>query len=214
MLLAAVLLAVLPRRLAVPAATLAGLAQVLTSPPLAVSVLFFATYLIGAWSAYAFIGPLIELKLGAGRDLVAALLAVYGLGAFVGSLVGGRVSDRLGHDRTLLAITIAAIPLVGLVTVVPWTVPTAAILLFVWAMVSWSAAVPQQARIIALAPDKAQVLLALNAACIYLGASGGASIAAATKASVGLVWTGPAGAVVGTLALAHLLLAMRLTRAT
>jgi predicted MFS family arabinose efflux permease len=68
----------------------------------------------------------------------------------------------------------------------------------------------QQARLIGLAPEAAPVMLALNAAGIYVGAALGSALGGLVLAGFGL---GPLGLVAGALmvvALAHLRLSLRL----
>lgn len=205
-----VVLLALPHRIAVPPTTVVGFGRVLRNPSLAVSSMFFCTSMAAGWVPYTFLGPMIEWKLAGGRDLVASLLFIYGLGALLGNVLGGRITDRLGPDRTLLATVSLNVAMLGLVPTLPWTYAAGAALLFVWAANGWSTMVPQQARLVALSPGDAQVLLSLNASAVYIGGALGSAIGAATVERGGFWWTGPVGAITGLVALAHLVVALRL----
>lgn len=202
----------LPRGLAVPPTTLRAFVRVLRQPPLAVSATYLGLAMAAAWVPYTFLGPLIEAKSGGGGGLVSALLAIYGLGALVGNVAGGRITDRLGPDRTLLIVASINIVMLLLVPALPWSAAGGGALLFLWAANGWAVMVPQQARLVALAPADSQIMLALNASAVYVGGALGSAIGAVTVSRAGLWWTGPVGALVGALALAHLLLAIRLAR--
>jgi DHA1 family inner membrane transport protein len=212
-LVALLVLARLPRGIVVPPTTLGAFGRVLKDPGLALSALFLCSSMAAAWVSYTFLGPMIEWKLAGGRDVVSMLMLVYGLGALVGNILGGRVTDRLGPDRTLLVIAGLNVVLLLAVPTLPWTFLTGALLLFAWAVNGWAVMVPQQARLVGLAPGESQILLALNASGIYIGGAVGSVIGAATLAQTGgYWWTGPVGALAGLLSLAHLLAAFRLTR--
>ncbi len=62
----------------------------------------------------------------------------------------------------------------------------------------------------ALAPERLQVLLSLNAACIYVGAAFGSSVAGIAKSLGGFPAIGVAAVGIGLVGLAHVLLSLRL----
>jgi DHA1 family inner membrane transport protein len=158
---------------------------------------------------------MIEEKLGFGRDGVTALLVVYGIGAFAGNMMGGRLTDRVGPARTLVMLAAVQVVFLAALPVIPWTLWLAVPLLFAWALFGWSFMVPQQARLVALAPDRAPIVLALNAACIYIGAALGSGLGGQAKTLGGggqgsLTALAVAGALFGALALAHILLSLKI----
>jgi predicted MFS family arabinose efflux permease len=72
------------------------------------------------------------------------------------------------------------------------------------AMFGWSFMVPQQARLVRQTPQRQSVVLSLNAAAIYVGASIGSAIGGAIVAGYGLEALGYASAFCWLLALLHL----------
>ena len=141
----------------------------------------------GAFAVFTFFAPLVATELGVGEDSVALYLMLFGVAAFFGNLIGGNVADKVPAGRALstilvvLAATSAAVAIAG-----GLSHSTAAIILPVaiafWGLFGWGFMPIQQARLVAINPALAAVLLSLNASAIYVGvalgsAAGGAVIA-------------------------------------
>lgn len=207
----ALALAVLtPRGIKVAPATLTDLLAVITDPRLAVAVLLTATAMGSAWTAYTFLAPIIEVKTGGGAELVGLLLIVYGLGSVAGNMLGGFLTDRFGPKRALVFATIVPVPLVAMITLFPWDAVLGGALLFVWAGSGWAFAIPQQTRLVSLDPARTQVLLALSAACIYVGSSIGSTLGGIAMSFGGVPALGVATVAMGLVGIAHLALTLRL----
>jgi predicted MFS family arabinose efflux permease len=177
-----------------------------------VAVLFATTFLAAIYVPYTYLGPLLTEKMGFEGGGVAMALLVFGSGAVAGNLIGGRLSDWIGAERMLLALAIAQILLLSLLSLLP--LPAAAVfaLIFVWSLCSWSFLAPQQAILVRLAPERQSVTLALNAAAIYVGAAAGSAIGAVALAQFGPGSLGMAGGALGFVALGNVTLALRLAR--
>ncbi|NKX45320.1 MFS transporter [Roseicyclus persicicus] len=174
------------------------------------AVLFTTTFLGAIYVVFTYFAALLEARMGYGRDGVTLVLLVFGLGAVVGNLVGGALSDRIGAYRTLMVLAVAQVGLLLPFSALP--MPDAALLalVFVWSVFGWSFAAPQQLRVIGIAPERASVLLALNAAAIYVGAAVGAAIGGAVIGLAGLDALGVAAALAALVALGNLVLSRRL----
>ncbi len=169
------------------------------------SVLFTATFLGAIYIVYTFMAPLMEETMGFGRDGVSLMLLIFGAGAVAGNWAGGRLSDGIGPARTLGLMCIAQIALMPVFSVLPLPAAFAAIVMFVWSVCSWSFMVPQQARLIAQTPERQQVVLALNAAAIYVGASIGSAGGAWVLDGWGVKALGIAGGIAAAGVLGHLI---------
>jgi MFS transporter, DHA1 family, inner membrane transport protein len=130
--------------------------------------------MFGVFLVYTYLSVIFDrVTLGKG-PVLAVLMSIWGIGATIGSLKAGSLTDRFGNRRTLnVAVTILAADFAFL----PWTGASfgcAAIALAVWGMCGWGLVVSQQHRLVALNQRLAPLLLALNASVIYLaiGASG------------------------------------------
>ena len=91
------------------------------------------------------------------------------------------------------ALTMATLGLGGALT-----------LTLIWSLGTWSFMVPQQARLVALAPKFQGLLLALNASAIYLGASIGSTLGGMVLQRSSFAVLGPVAAMVVILALLSL----------
>jgi DHA1 family inner membrane transport protein len=85
-------------------------------------------------------------------------------------------------------------------------------LAFLWSLCGWSFMAPQQTRLITVDPQAQGVMLALNAASIYVGSAAGSVVGGFVYARWGLEATGPAAAALCALALAQLLVSIRMVR--
>ncbi len=190
---------------------LTDLGRVLAAPQLMLAILFTTSFLAGIYVPYTYTAPLLEEAMGLGRDGVTAALAVFGLGAVVGNVLGGWLADRVGPVRTLAMLACAQAVLMPLLALLPLPMPLAMALIFVWSVCCWSFLAGQQARLVGLSGPQAPVVLALNAACIYVGAAFGAALGGRVVDDWGLGLVGPVGGVMAVLALVHILASDRLT---
>lgn len=184
-LVGAALLREVPRAIAVPPASLAALGAVLVSGWRMAAVAHTVLFLAGIYCVYTFFAALMEARLGLGRDGVSAMLLVFGLGAVAGNLVGGRLADRIGAERTLALLCLAQAGLLPLVAGTALPLAATVALVGLWSVCGWSFMAPQQARLAALDPPRTAVLLALNAAAIYVAASLGALVGGAALDATG-----------------------------
>jgi predicted MFS family arabinose efflux permease len=122
---------------------------------------------LGAFSVYIYIVPLLKHSAGLTGSVTGILLLVYGVGAVVGNLVGGRATDRFGSLRTLLVLLTGIAAVVGTLDLTMTTEVGAAAALFVWGMFTWAFNPPIQNLLLELGGG---LLISLNASAIYLGA--------------------------------------------
>jgi DHA1 family inner membrane transport protein len=92
----------------------------------------------------------------------------------------------------------------------PWDAWLGGFMLFMWGLLGWSIGVSQQARLVSLDPARTQVLLSLNAACMYVGAAFGSTLAGFAKGLGGTPAIGVATIALGLIGVAHVLLSLRL----
>ncbi|MEJ1934651.1 MFS transporter [Nostoc sp. NIES-2111] len=194
----------MPRAIAAPVTRLSTLLSVVTTPRLLLAVSFTALLMSSTYVLYTYTAPLLEARHGLGRDGVTSIFLLIGIAAVLGNLAGGFASDRIGPRGTLLGIGAAQLVLMPAITLVPLPLAGTATLIFVWSVSTWAFMVPQQARLAGLDPARTPVLFALNAACLYLGASVGSAIGGQVLRLSDLSVLGPAGACVALLALASL----------
>lgn len=132
----------------------------------------------GLFSVYTYMGVSFDRATGGRPEVLAGLMLLWGVAATVGNLAAGRLTDRFG-SRVIInsAIVILLLDFLAL----PWSsasLPTAALALIVWGVCGWGLVVPQQARLISIAPAAAPLLLGLNSAALYVGVSSAGVIGA------------------------------------
>jgi predicted MFS family arabinose efflux permease len=138
---------------------------------------------LGAFSVYIYIVPLLKHTAGLTGSVTGILLLVYGVGAVVGNLVGGRATDRFGSLRTLLVLLIGITAVVGTLDLTMTTEVGAAAALFVWGMFTWAFNPPIQNLLLELGGG---LLISLNASAIYLGAGLSAVVGGLVIQAVGV----------------------------
>lgn len=188
----------IPAGLSVPPVTLADLGRTLINLRQLLAISFTTVFLGSIYVIYTYLSPLLTETMGFGRDGIALVLLIFGIGAVVGNIAGGQITDRIGPTRTLLILALAEASLMPWFSALPLPIAGLIVLTALWAMFGWAFMAAQQVRLISLDPGNVSVLLALNAAAIYLGGALGASIGGVVIENHGagaLGWFAAAGAV-------------------
>jgi MFS transporter, DHA1 family, purine base/nucleoside efflux pump len=124
---------------------------------------------LATMSVYIYVVPLLAETADLKGGTVGVLLLVYGVGAVLGNLLGGRATDRFGSLRTLTVTLTGFTLVIATLTLTATTVAGAAIALFVWSLFTWAFNPPIQNLLLELG-EGGGLLLAMNASAIYLGA--------------------------------------------
>ncbi|WP_228045855.1 MFS transporter [Saccharopolyspora montiporae] len=144
--------------------------------------------------------------------LLAVLMAVLGVVGVVGNLGAGALADRFGGRAIVGTALIGVTGALLLMPAASTTLPTAIAVIAGYGLVGFAISTPQTHRLITTDPDSAAVLVALNAAALYLAISSSGAVGAAGLGVVGAGGLGPLAAVFAVLALAVSEAAHRLSR--
>jgi len=153
------------------------------------------------FSAYSYITPMLTDAAGFADGSVTLLLALFGVGATAGNLMGGRLADRslrgtLFGGLTSLAVVLALFPLL---MTTEWTAALAVVLLGMAAFVTGS---PLQLMVMEKASAGPSLASSANQAAFNLANAGGAWIGGlALAAGFGATSPALAGAVLAVLGL-------------
>ena len=172
-----------------------------------------ATIITAVYLVFTYFGPLIEASVGTNPETRTLFLVLYGLGAVAGNFAGGSLSDRIGPKNTLIIICIAQMVIMPFFSVIPWSPVIFAVIVGLWSAFGWSFMAPQQSRLVSIAPRAQALVLALNAAMIYVGIAIGSGISGRLLDSLGLAALGIAGGLGAAIALLHLLASSRVGKA-
>jgi predicted MFS family arabinose efflux permease len=109
------------------------------------------------------------------------VLLIYGVGAAIGNILGGQLSDRLGVARTVTIATFfnaVMLVLISAIGLLPQALaaPVFVTALALWGTLTWAFPPAQASRIVALAPDSAPLALSLNGSALYLGVALGSFV--------------------------------------
>jgi len=123
----------------------------------------------GFLMVYTYSGLVLDRVTGGDERLLAGLLLIWGFAATAGNLYAGRLVDRFDSRRIINAgLAVGIVDFCAL----PWTSahPASAVAALVaWGLVGWGLIVPQQHRLVKIAPQAAPLLLALNNTATYAG---------------------------------------------
>lgn len=194
-----------PKGLQFQPVALRDLGQVLGNGLVMGAVLFTASFLGAIYVLFTYFQPLLTDTMGFGRDGISLALLVFGFGAVAGNVLGGIMADRIGSVRTLVTLCLAQIVVMPVFSTLPLPGWALFVLIFLWAVFGWSFMAAQQLRLLRLAPDSASVVLALNAAAIYVGAAVGSAVGGLVLDVAGLQVLGIAGGVAAFGTLGHIL---------
>ncbi|OZI38039.1 MFS transporter [Bordetella genomosp. 10] len=139
----------------------------------------------GLFTVYTYFSVVFKPVIGGSAAMLGTLLVIWGAAGTATNLVAGRLIDTVGSRKVLLSmLTVLVID----IAVFPWTTGnpwTAALAIAIWGGAGWGVLVPQQHRLVTMAPAIAPVLLGLNTACTYIGVSAAGVIGAGTIAAAG-----------------------------
>lgn len=123
----------------------------------------------GFLMVYTYAGMVLYPVTGGDARVLAGMLFIWGVAATAGNIFAGHLVDRYGNRRIITAgLSVAIINFCAL----PWTsahILSAAIALTIWGLIGWGLIVPQQHRLVKIAPQTAPLLLALNNTATYGG---------------------------------------------
>tara|TARA_Y100000780_G_scaffold104849_2_gene95315 strand:- start:4824 stop:6023 length:1200 start_codon:yes stop_codon:yes gene_type:complete len=163
----------------------------------------------GSFTAYTYIAPLLTDVTHVSTTTVGIFMLIYGVLAAIGNVIGGKMTDRLGVNRSSVVV-ISAIALVALGM---WAFASSAvamgILVALLGMFTFAAVPALQARLIGVAEQHAPhahgVAAGLNIAGFNSGIALGSVLGGVTISTVGISYMGIAGAIVSALGLVLLL---------
>ena len=163
----------------------------------------------GSFTAYTYIAPILTQLTGLMPTSVGIFMLAYGICATIGNILGGKITDSLGVNRANILIISGIV----MITLGMWVFSGSAIMMGIMVallgMFTFGAVPALQARLIHVAsekaPDATGVASGLNIAGFNSGIALGSVTGAFTISSVGIIYTGLAGAVLSILGLLLLL---------
>ncbi|UDF32964.1 UNVERIFIED_ORG: MFS transporter (plasmid) [Roseateles sp. XES5] len=165
--------------------------------------LLAVTFLIvtAEFAVYSYVSLLFAETALRGVPVLPAVLLAYGIGAVLGNVATGVLTDRVGPALVLfIAVGVQTLLLVALVLVRAQAGLVVA-LAFLWGIVSYMYLVPIQHRLLERAAGMANLALAANSALIYIGIGTGSWIGGRVIEALGIQALAGTTAVLGGSAL-------------
>ncbi|MGW0465885.1 Cmx/CmrA family chloramphenicol efflux MFS transporter [Streptomyces sp. NPDC003027] len=178
------------------------------------SVVITALAAGGVFCAFSYLAPVITDVAGIDTRWVSGILGLFGIGALIGTYIGGRVADAHLFGVLLSGITASTLFLVALALFASSPVATV-LLAFLLGVSAFYTAPALNARMFNLAGAAPTLAGATTTAAFNLGNTGGPWLGGTViDANLGFAATAWAGAAMTAVALATVALALRLNRRT
>nr|BBH87333.1 MFS transporter [Thermosporothrix sp. COM3] len=161
---------------------------------------------LGIYLLYTYLG--ISLQQSMHLTDISGYLLVFGIGNLIGNWLAGFMTDRLGSARPMIMGQILVMLCLVLFSFASFFPIGALLTLLCLGIVMPSFFAPQQHRLLHLAPQHANVLLALNNSMLYLGIGSAGAIGGLLLHYAPALVLGPIGALSVLLALLLLLLSL------
>lgn len=166
--------------------TLASFTQVLARPAATWAIAMAMGYMAAQFAMYALVAVYLQERFGVPAPALPLAFLLAGVSSVIGNLVAGRLGDRIGAGRTQ-AITVLALAGAFLVARLLPAGPSIGLAAFAgWSLIGMAFYAPQQKRLITLAPELRNLLLAMNASALYIGMSLGSAAAGLVYRTLGV----------------------------
>lgn len=124
---------------------------------------------IAMYALYVFLGTGLVLYNHFSSDELTTSITAYGMGAVIGSLSSGRVTDKIGARMVSIFSTAMLMGILVLLGIFFSSETLVYFLLFLWALVGYTSFTSYQARLAENFPETRGMALALNNTALYIG---------------------------------------------
>lgn len=181
-------------------------------PTLLLAALVTVLGYAGSFAAYTYIAPLLTDVTHVSGTTVGIFMLIYGVLAAIGNVIGGKMTDRIGVNRSSVVV-MAGIAFVALgIWVFASSAVVMGVLVALLGLFTYAAVPALQARLIGVAerhaPHAHSVAAGLNIAGFNSGIALGSALGGVTITTVGISYMGMVGAVMAVLGLLLLLVLM------
>ncbi|HEY4307568.1 MAG TPA: MFS transporter [Gemmatimonadaceae bacterium] len=152
-----------------PAISLKKRIAPIADPNVALTLLTTLVYMSGIFTVYTYFSVVFDRVTNNSPLMLGGLLVLWGASGTIANLTSGRLIDTIGSRKVILGMLLV---LLADLALIPWSSASlwsAMLSIAVFGAVGWGLLVPQQHRLVTLAPQTAPVVLGLNTACTYLG---------------------------------------------
>lgn len=147
----------------------------------------FTTFVVlcGLYVTYTYIAVIFDRATHGDGVVLAVLISILGIAGTVGSIVSGHLTDRIG-SRIVINVSLVALALnFAWLPLTSANFTSAIVGVIIWGICGWGVVIPQQHRLIGLAPEYAPILLSLYAMAVYGGTSVAGVVGAVASVAIG-----------------------------
>lgn len=141
-------------------------------------IIYTLVTFVGYGAFYTYITPYLLLLFPSIETIMSFILVILGIASFMGNLIGGYVSDRIGYSKSLLlggGLQMATMVFLYVFQSVKWLSVLFAIL---WLMNAWFIGLQLNTGIAQVTKNKSSFMISINSSAIQLGGAIGSSLAA------------------------------------
>lgn len=151
--------------------------KVLGRPPIIACLFIVVLVMIGQYSLFTYIAPLLTEVTGLDVGLIPWLLLLYGVGSTIGVFIGGRLADWRLMPSLITILALQAVMFTTLYFVSPYPMAMA-VATILWGGVNFAFGSPVQSRVLAWAADAPNLVSALIPTGFNIGIAIGAVLGA------------------------------------
>ena len=192
---------VLPVCEATHAGSLKSLPVILKRPGLQQLYLLTVVTVLGQFTAYSYLNPILATAGGLDEGMIVTMLFVFGIAGIIGTVVASKTVDKHVETTLLSAMVIMCISL-ALLTVTAAHTPSLSVLIICWGAAMTAVCLAFQTVLLTVAPDAADVAASLYSG-IFIG--GGAFIGSRVSEAAGFMPVAYVGAAIVGVSLLSLL---------
>jgi predicted MFS family arabinose efflux permease len=139
----------------------------------------------GNFAMYTYFAVIFDRVTHGDPMILGLLLVLWGSSGTVMNLVGGRLIDRIGTRKVLVAVLVALMAVTATLSWSSAAFVTAIIAVVIHGATSWGQLAAQQHRLVSVMPKAGPIVLGLNTSATYLGVASAGVIGAASLTLIG-----------------------------
>ena len=195
---------VLPVCEATHAGSLKSLPVILKRPGLQQLYLLTVVTVLGQFTAYSYLNPILATAGGLDEGMIVTMLFVFGIAGIIGTVVASKTVDKHVETTLLSAMVIVCISL-ALLTITADHTPSLTVLIICWGAAMTAVCLAFQTVLLTVAPDAADVAASLYSGIFNVGIGGGAFIGSRVSEAAGFMPVAYVGAAIVGVSLLSLL---------
>lgn len=149
-------------------------------------VLYTFIMFLGYNGFYTYVTPYLLLLFPTIEALMSFVLVAFGIASFVGNIIGGQVSDRIGYRKSMMVGAMLQLIFAVLIFLTQSIMWLSMIMIVLWITSAWFTGLQLNTGIAQVTHNQSSFMISINSSAIQLGSAIGASISAVVIAGTGI----------------------------